>query len=208
MALQNSPQAVGAFFSIMRQLLGEENVSLPTNPAFLVLGTFFGGGSGLLDQFELARCASCNKLLCKACIKGTTDSPGCILCEAPAAKPKKDLDTAALQSFFNKAEGATIAASITKLESATDAEFQQIQEIVLNSARKLERDVKIGGDVQFLGLALLEFCDAIEQYPDRPINRPVLQQIRDLAVKALPEGPDPSVVQEFRQAVEKHIKQR
>jgi hypothetical protein len=157
-------------------------------------------------HYLLARTATGKKVRVYGLVKAKSENDTARSQAATSLGSPQHTDVAKWQSIFGKMEGATIVAMLTKLDTASNQEFQNIQEIVLNSARKLERDVGTGADIPFLGLSLLEFCDGIERYPDRPINRSVLQQIRDLAMKALPEQVDPAVEREFRQAFEQHVR--
>jgi hypothetical protein len=110
-------------------------------------------------------------------------------------------DTAAAQSSINKLEAATILAAIARLGAGTQAELVQIQDMMSKSAAMLEQRAQMGADVQWLGLALREFCDAAERIPHTPINRPLLQRIREQCDHNLPAQIDPVIEREFRAAV-------
>jgi serine/threonine protein kinase len=195
-ALQTAPQSLMSFALLMKQVLGDKYVNMPAEPV---------GMMSFLNQFVAAKCSGCGSALCPACRVGHASGQGCILCgQQVTSQPMLEV-SGPTDLTVAKMHAATIAATIAKLDTASDQEFREIQQIVLGSAIKMAQDARAGSDVQFLGLALREFCSAVESRGGRPIEHAAITQIRILVDQSVPVQIDPAVIAEFRKGIE-HVR--
>ena len=196
MAVQERAADLAAFTFAMIEMLGRDSVTIPPTPSGYIV---------FLEQFAALPCASCQKRLCPSCLCGGMLRTGCVYCRYTNQRTPVNFDVGPLESVVDKLHAATVLAAIPHLGASSDMEFSLTQQIVLGSAKKMQRDTAAGQPVIWIGLSLREFCRAVESFPGRPINHSVLQEIRQLCDACVPKPLAQETIREFQDTVKLYV---